>query len=276
MSDSIPRLSDDQARALWRRAAELQAAAEQAATQGRTLRPAEERTLSLEQVAAAAEGAGIDADYLRVAIAEQRLPDSHALRHDHWTSTWLQRLMRQPQAIETERVITASPEAVLTAFRAIAVSDRFLLQAEDVVGEDPIRDAVLVYRVTAGGLAGPMFLADGRVLLVTIRPHENGTRVRVRVPTFASGFNLLLTGGSAGLFGGGVASAAGGIATSLGAAAAIAAIPVAAGAVAGGALGVAAFRRVYRWSRRQGSTGVEQLLQAVALEAEGRRERLTG
>lgn len=277
MSDSTPKLSDDQARALWRRAAELQAAAEQAAAQNRALQPAEEGTLSLEQVAAAAEGAGIDADFLRLAIAEQRLPESDALRHDHWTGRWLQRLMREPQAIERERVIAAEPQAVLAAFRSVAVSDRFQLQAEDVVGEDPVSDAVLVYRVgSAGALSGPMFLADGRVLLVTIRRHDGGTGLRVRVPLFGSGVNLLITGGTAGIFGGGAASAAGAIAVSVGAAAAVAAIPVTIGAAAGGMLGLSAFRRLYRWSRRQGSTAIEQLMQAVALEAEGKTARLTG
>jgi hypothetical protein len=278
MADSTRKLSDEQARALWRRAAELQAAAEQAVTQSRALAPTEEGSLSLEQVAAAAEGAGIEGDYLRIAVAEQRLPDADDLGHETWKARWLERLIHEPHSMEAQRIIAADPQTVLSVFRTLAASDRFPLTFENVVGDDPVADAVLVYRVegTAGSFAGQLNLADGRVLLVTIRPHDAGTRMHIRVPLFRRGVNLLVTGGSAGIFGGGGAGLAGGIATSFGGGVAIAALPVAAGLFAGGALGVAAIRRLHRWSRRQGSTAVEQLLQAVALEAEGRRSRLTG
>jgi hypothetical protein len=49
-----PRLTDEEARALWKRAAQLQAAAENAATQSRMLEPVQRGELTVEQVTTAA------------------------------------------------------------------------------------------------------------------------------------------------------------------------------------------------------------------------------
>lgn len=269
MSDQDPGLTDEEARELWRRAVELQIAAER--SEAGALRPGAD--MSLASAASAAEGAGIDPDHLRVAYAEQRLPDADELGHDRWTGRWLGRLLREPQSIQASRVIDAGPAGVLSAFESVTSGDAYRLSREDVIGEDPLRDAVLIYRAGEGGnasrsFASGLFLSDARVLLVTIRPHEGGTRLRIRAPLFRRGANLLLTGGSAGLVGGGSASIAGSAATAMGAAGAVAAAPVAAGAVLGGALGVFAFRRVYRWARRKGVTAIDRLLRAVAAEAE--------
>ena len=64
MSDTNPHISEEQARELWRRALQLQNAAEREAPEPHALVPAS-RGLSLDQVAGAAEAAGIDADYVR-------------------------------------------------------------------------------------------------------------------------------------------------------------------------------------------------------------------
>lgn len=261
-------MTDDEAQALWRRAVELQLASERAET-GVLQRAG---GMSLEQAVRAAEGAGIDPDHLRVAYAENRLPDADELGQDRWTGRWLDRVLREPQTIEATRTLAVGPADALRALEAVTSSDAYRLSREDVVGEDPLRDAVLVYRALEAGASGGsfqtgLFLSDARVLLVTIRPHEGGSRIRIRAPLFRRGANLLLTGGSAGLFGGGSAGIAGSAATAMGAAGAVAAAPVAAGAVLGGALGVFAFRRVYRWARRKGVTSIDRLLRAVAAEA---------
>lgn len=267
---TTPRLTDEQARALWRRAAELQAAAERASSQQKALQPVDQGELSIEQVTAAAEGAGIDPEFVRIAVAERGLPDADALRHDDWRGRWLQRLMREPHVIEEERVIQATPAAVLSAFRSVAAAPSYQLMPERVVGEDPARDAVLVYRITkTDSFGSTLDFADARVLLVTIRPHERGAVLRLRVPLFRRGVNLFMTGLFATIFGGGGAGLAGGIAGTLGATALAFAAPVAAGVAAGGAVGVVAFRGIYRAVDRSARGVLRQLLNAVAVEAEG-------
>jgi hypothetical protein len=158
------------------------------------------------------------------------------------------------------------------ALREIATRPNWQLNFENQVGDDPLHDAVLVYRPTGRtDLAGAMFISDGRVLLVMLRPHANGTLLRVRVPLFHRGLNLFLTGGSVGLFGTGAAGLSGGATAALGAGALVIAGPALVGAAVGGALGLAAFRRLYRMSRRNGVVAIDMLLQAVAMEAEASR-----
>lgn len=268
-------LTDEQARALWQRAAELQAAAEHAAARARALQPVEQGDLTVEQVTAAAEGAGIDADFVRIAVAEQQLSDAEALRHDKWQGRWLQRIVQEQNVIERERVITAAPEDVLAAFRTVAASSAYQLMPESTVGRDPVRDAVFVYRLTHSNLlnatsssfSATMNFADARVLLVMVRPHERGALIRIRVPLYRRGTNLGLSGFSAALFGTAGGGALGWGAVALGASALVAAAPVAIGAAAGGAFGVAGFRAMYRSATKQATTAVDMLLQAVAVEA---------
>jgi len=268
------RLTDEQARALWKRAAELQVAAQRDVGSSKAVQPVEQGDLSIEHVTAAAEGAGIDADFMRIAIAEQQLPDASELRHDEWQGRWLSRIVREPHSIERERVIAAQPEAVLSAVRATAASPVYQLMPENSIGKDRLSDAVFVYRITdATTFGSTMNFADGRVLLVMIRPHERGTLLRIRVPLFRRGVNLLATGISASLFGSGAAAALGGAASALGATALLMAAPVAAGAIAGGAFGVAGFRLVYRTAKQQGVSAIDLFMQAIAAEAETAVER---
>lgn len=263
-----PRLTDEEARALWKRAAQLQAAAENAATQSRMLEPVQRGELTVEQVTTAAREAGIDPEYVHIVVAEQRLPDFDALRHDTRRARLLGRIIREPHAFERERIIAADPATVLSAFRTVATSSTFQLMPENTVGTDPLRDGVLVYRITHGTQFGTtMDFADARVLLVRIRPHERGTRVRIRVPLFRRGVNLGAAAFSASLFGAGGGTLLGWAAASLGATALTLAAPVTAGVIAGAAFGTAGMRRMYRAARSGGERQIDLLLQAVAVEA---------
>src|SRR5690606_30893901 len=109
--------------------------------------------------------------------------------------------------------------------------------------------------------------ADGRTLLVTVRPEDAGTRLRIRAPLYRRGLNLALSGGAAGVFAGGSGAAGAaigqGIAGVLGMAATVAAAGVGALAAAAGAgVGIRAYRSMYGWSRRQGELAVQQLHRA--------------
>lgn len=262
------RIPEDEARELFRRAAELQAASERAAG-ALPAAPAEEPGMSLAEVTAAAEGAGIHPDFVRVALAERRLPDADDIRRDRLPARVLRRVVSgDADVIEAERLIPAPAARVLEAVRRVFPQSPFMLVAEASLGDDPLRDGVLVYRMASkheGEFARTMNLADARVLLVTLRAEEGGTRVRVRVPLFRRGVNLAgATGFSAG---GGWLGGFGG--TVLAGAVGVAALPVIVPAAGLGALlGVGLYRQLYRGLFRGGRAAVDQLLQAVALEAE--------
>lgn len=271
------RVTDEEARELWRRAAELHAAAERSRTTRAVVRTGE-RGLTLEDVSAAAEGAGIGGDYVRLALAERRLPDGDAIRRDRWAARWLRRVVGDADAIEVSRVVRAGPARVLAAFRAIAERPPYGLRLEDGIGEDPLRDGVLIYRRAAqapSAFDGALELADARVVFVTVRPEgEGGARLRVRVPLFRRGVNLTLGGVSAGMLGAGGSwggwTLGGALAAALGVASAAALVlPAGVGAVAGGALGLAGFRRLYHGLVRRAESALRGLLGAVAIEAEG-------
>ena len=271
-------VSDEEARELWRRAAELHAAADHSRARQRALVRAGERGLTLEDVSAAAEGAGIGADYVRLALAERQLPDGDAIRRDRWTARWLRRVVGDRDAIHVSRVVDAEPARVLEAFRAIAERPPYDLRLEDGIGEDPLRDGVLIYR--RGARAGSAFdgaleLADARVVFVTVRAEDGGARVRLHVPLFRRGVNLAVGGVSAGVLGAGASwcgwALGGAVAAGLGVASLAAlAVPAGVGALAGGALGLGGFRRLYHGLVRRAEAALGGLLGAVAVEAEGR------
>jgi hypothetical protein len=117
------RIAEDEARRLWRRAAEMQVAEERALLAAGRTGPAG-HGLSLDQVSAAAEGAGIDPDFVRIALAEQRLPDADRIRRDAWTARWLRRILDDRDVIATTRIVAAPPDRVLAAFDATVTGPR--------------------------------------------------------------------------------------------------------------------------------------------------------
>ena len=262
------RISEEEARKLWQRAAELQAAAERRNT--RSL-PAVRDGLSLAQIAHAAEGAGIDPDYVRLAIAEKTLPDADRIDRDLWSARWLRAILREPDAIEASQYVDAEPTQVHAALRNVAARPSFELIHEATIGEG-VSDAVLVYRLGSdkSGFQDNMNWTDARVFLFTIRSEADGARIRVRVPLYRRGINLALTGGLTTLFASGgmtAGAATSGFLPAALSAGAIAALPVAVGAVAGAVVGVSAYRAFYRSVFRSGEASVMRLLQAIAMEA---------
>lgn len=275
-----PRFEHEEARELWRRAAELQLAAEQESQKRAALTPPDPHGLSLEQVAEAASGAGIDPDYVVMAVAERRLPDSDLIRRDRWAARWLRRLVSGADELQLSIAIDAAPQAVLEAFRSVAATSLFEMEHEETFGDDAVHDGVLVYRL-AGTSGQSKFhseleMADARVLIVTIRPEGDGTRLRLRAPLFRRGLNLALATGFAGGLGAGGsfggAAAGGAIAGLIGTASvAMVAAPAVIGAALGGAAGLAGFKRMYRWARSTGDTALKRLTRAIRFELESRQ-----
>src|SRR5690606_30803563 len=190
------RITDDEAKRLWQRAAELQEEAERAASRGLNA-PAEQTRLSLEHVTQAAEGAGINPTFVLMALAEQQLPDASEIRRESRQARWLRGLVSDIDSIEVSRLVRAPADAVIAALRAVAEKPAFNLLLENTVGvsDDPA-DRVLVFRAQYGvsefGRATNM--ADVRVLIVSLRSVAEGTHVRVRAPLFRRGVNLTLAG----------------------------------------------------------------------------------
>lgn len=228
MSKRPPTISEEQARELWQRALELQNAAERSQPDARALIAPDKNDLSLDQVATAAEGAGIDPDYVRMALAERQLPDAERIDPRLWTARWLKQILREPDAIEEARFIAASPAHVVAALKTVSVRPDFELINEALIGDDPASDGVLVYRLprkTETSFHSDLNWADARVLLFAIRPDGEGTRVRLRMPLFRRGVNLSLLGGAAGLAGFGGMSIGSALAGSLAAIVGAAAAP---------------------------------------------------
>jgi hypothetical protein len=271
------KIADTEAHALWRRAIEIQAAAEQGASPARRLPAAAAAGLSLDDVVEIARGAGVAPSYVYLALAERALPEAESFDRDRRAARWARTLVRTGDVLETSQLIDAPPERVAAAFAAVVAKPAFELQLEDRVGPNPPYDGVLVYRIGQRAWRGSpfhdgMYLADLRIMLVTLRAEGDGTRLHLRLPYFAHGTNLSLTGilagglGAAGGYGGAIAGTA--LAAVLGTAALpLIAAPAAVGVLAGGALGVAGFRGVVRWGRRKGETELRRLLKVVALEA---------
>jgi hypothetical protein len=282
MTDPGPRIPEDEAAELWRRAAELQLAAERADQSRRALVSRDGQGLTLEQVSVAAEGAGIDPDHVRVALAERRLPDADKIRRDQWTARWVRRLLSETDALEIFHSIAAPPQRTLEALRAVAASPQFPMALENSLGDDAVKDGVLVYRISGtpdSSFHSDLDMSDARVVVVTIRAEGEATRLRLRVPLFRRGINLALTGTCSGLagfggwsVGGSVGAALGGL---IGASTAVIALPAALGAGAGAAVGVGVYRSIYRWAVRKGESALQRLVQAIVLEA-GRSASIGG
>lgn len=278
------RISDEEAREIWRRAAQLQGSAERAEARDR-LAPAADTgvahdpsALPVEQVVDAATEAGISADHVLLALAERRLADWDAIRPERWTTRWLRRLVGHSDAVEVSRFVRASPSRVLGAVERVTADGEFELAAEGRYGEDPAQGIALVLRSVALSTRPSAFhsaldVADGRSVVVTIRAEGEGTRLRLRVPLYRRGLNLTLAGGSAGLAGGG--GAAGGVAAGDAAAGLLGAASLAGawsgaalGLLLGGGVGVWAYRKLYAWGVAKGDSAVRRLASTVATQAE--------
>lgn len=276
MSRNLPQISDDEAKRLWQRAAELQDEAERSVASESAVPQADDARLSLEHVTQAAEGAGIHADFVLMAMAEQLLPDAAEIRREQWRARWLRRTVSDIDSIEVCRLMRGSPESVVAAVNAVASRPAFNMLLENTVGvADELKDRVLVYRLQGGAsqFSGALNMADVRVLLMTLRPVQESTHVRVRAPLFRRGVNLSVAGVATTL--GGVGGSWSGwslaalVAGALGLTAGSALlIPAGLGALTGGALGLGGCRSLYDRLVKQGHGAIGTFLTSVALEVE--------
>ena len=157
MSQDETRISEEEARALWHRAAELQAEAARRleersrllAPQGRPSDTAEVEGYRLADVRAAAEEAGISPAFVDHALVEARnraLAEGGQARPSRMAARFLG---QPPRALEVSRVIHAPAEEVYRAMQRILPERPFHLSLVDQHGGGPLDGGVLVFNVPA-------------------------------------------------------------------------------------------------------------------------------
>ena len=282
-------LDEDTARAVWLRAAQLQADASRRVRE-RSARAEEFVTgmqssvptsgYRLGDVEAAAVEAGIAEEYVQLALAElpddeAQLPAAHEFHDDKMTRFVLGDVDR---SISISRVVPASPVRTLEAIGQILPGDPWNLTFKDTVGGHPLDGGVLTFaarQLTSGDYFTPggysslryyLSVIDAYQLRVTLHPvpgDPNRCDVRITVDVRQglkknAQIGLGLGGGM-----GGIGAALGGTAAGIGGLG-MAAIPVGLGilGVLGGGM-IAIFRVAYRWGLKRARNELEHLLDAV-------------
>jgi hypothetical protein len=268
------RLSEEEARRIWRRAAELQARAADVAARGTLPVPAERvEDLDVADVTAAAVEAGIGSEYVQLALAEMET-GTIASGHRAGVQKVGRKLIGEPfDGVEASRTIGAPPEEVHATLLRLFTSAPFGLVLTDTRGAARFVDDVLVFDAEAVTFSQTPFqtklnFGDVKRLYVTLRPSAGDCRVHISAPFERRKLNLFFSG----LFtaAGGVAGTGIGVAVAALVGTTVLAVPAAIGAV-GALAGATGFRGIYRWSVRQVLRALEQLLGAVAADVHLRR-----
>jgi hypothetical protein len=269
-------LTEDQAHALWRRAAQLQAeAADTREAKARLLadggRPDAE-AIRLSDVETAGIEAGIAPEFIQLARAETIAHGSKPMS-PRWERVTDLFLGNKRRVIEISRAFNVPPRQVLDAMGRVFPANPFYLNVVDTLGE-PTAGGVMVFDITrrseaSTAFAWDMLLADIKQILVSVRPSERGADAAdvllVASLNYARRLNLGVGGtftAAAGVGGGAAGTAIGTGILGLGA---LAALPALAGAAGGAALITLGYRPLYRWGLGRGQRALEGLLRAVDL-----------
>jgi len=274
-------LSEERARAVWLRAAQLQAEAAQRLEERSRLLAADESSealsdeagLSSDMVRTAAIEAGIAPEFVDLALAETDGSLETGKGLVGWKDRAATRLLgTDTRRLDVTRVVDASPGDVLKAMQHVLPQHPYLLSLRETVGEDPLDGAVLVFDVPAmTGLAFTSFAykmswADLKELRFVLRPMDEGARteVLVSVPLERSRRINWIVGNAAsgftGLAGGFIGVV---VAKGMALAGAAVAAPIAIGAAGLAVLGSKGIGASYRWGLRTGEEEITTLLKKV-------------
>lgn len=284
MSDG--RIPEEQAQRIWRRAAELQAAAAEraelrrrAVTAGTVLAL---DGLSVADVREAAVQAGIGDEFVQAAIAELENEQELKPRPGSLLASTADRLLDDPPHVLTvAREIAGRPDRVLESMQRIFPNPPFGLLLRDTRGAEMFVDGVLVFDVSSDGprTSFQRKLGSGAVsrlfvTLRTVRDHPDRCEITVRAPVGRLGLNMFLSGGST-ILGGGTGAAAGAavgptLAAVLGAGGLLYTSIIGAAAVvsgvAFGGLVLGGYRTFFQRGLRRATDGLESLVQAVIVD----------
>jgi hypothetical protein len=285
-------VSEETARAVWRRAAQLQAEAAQRLEE-RSLRFAGESTtekgFKLTEVEAAATEAGISLEFVRLAITELSGQDEGWNDVPRWMDRGATHLLgTSRRRVEVTRLIAATPAEVLNAMKRVFPSEPYLLTLRETRGEHPLSGGILIFDVPPHHSSKPNMFALGMAyaglkhvhVAIRVAPRRdreacelivtgdlrNGIRTNWWLGSTSVGI-----GSGAGLAAGGAAGAT--IASALGAGALMATGVIGIAAVgvglAVGKLVAAGYGGAYHWGVRKGVAALEDLLRAVDRAARG-------
>ncbi|MBT8337137.1 MAG: hypothetical protein KJO11_11070, partial [Gemmatimonadetes bacterium] len=274
-------MNEDEARAVWLRAAELQAEkAQRHELEARLLGPGDESeqtgdSLTVDAVRRAGVEAGIAQEYIDLALAESRLTTDSSTRLVGWKDRAATRqLGTDARRIALSRRIDAPPARVLEAMERILPHAPYQLMLEDSVGDDPLDGATLLFRVPkVTTLYTPfsytMAQVEIRQIGFTLRPRDEKQATELSLTAslgrsrkanwIASNVLAGLGGTTGGLIGFGIAKA-----TAL--AGAVIAAPIAAGTVVAGGLTVWGMRAAYRSALRKSKDHFENMLKGITMD----------
>jgi len=285
-------LTEEEARRLWQRAAQLQAEAASRAEELAAWRPGGAEAppspdesgeppdgYALAHVRTAALEAGIGREFVDAAEADVRAERITEASGDKRRSLSGKILGGPKASITVRRSLRATPRQVLDAMETVLPNEPFNLALLDRQG-DPLRGGVLTFDIQGAGMwvSGSGFLGDAsyadlRQVCATLTPRQGGatTELTVRGPVSGAwGLNAVAASMFT-LIGGGI-----GVGAALGLSAlvlpglgplAVAAMVAGGGAAARG--GLAGFRALYRHGQGRGRRALVALVSAVAARAEG-------
>lgn len=269
-------LTEEQARALWQRAAQLQAdAADRRDDRTRLLAAGEEppdAAIHVSDVETAGQEAGIDAEFIRLARAET-IADGAKPMSPRWDRLTDRLLGNDRRVIEITRTFAAPPPRLLDTIGRVFPANPYFLNLVETLGE-PGAGGVMVFDITrrseaSTSFAWDMLLADIKQLLIMVRPAADRDGATEIVLVASLNYARRLNLGVGGVFttlaasGGAAAGAAvGAAALGLGVLAVLPAIATGAGTAA---LTVAGYRPLYRWGLGRGTRALEGLLRALDL-----------
>jgi hypothetical protein len=273
-------------RTVWQRATELDRQARGPhPEEARSPSPEEGRDLSVPELLDVAREVGISPDSVLITLAQDRLADGGDLRPRETTPLWHLALVETVDALEVSLRLAQEPGSVLSLLDRVLGRPTYRMELEDRIQVDPSEASVSVFRASESGgffggssLHGAMEVADGRVLIVSVVAEPGGgSRLRIRMPAYERGTNLVLSAGAGGLAGVGGTSAGAAlgemaVGALLGGATGL--LPIAAvvgpavlGAYMGVGLGILGFRRLQKWGFRRGQIALNRLARVLEMEA---------
>lgn len=287
-----PKLTEDQARALWERAARLQAEAAArelaapATDESSKKQEGASGDYSVEVVRRAAEEAGIAREFVDRALEERTFEGEAPGAVDRWAD----RLLGDgPRVSRVSGVVEASVEEAFESLRRVLPNAPFGLSLSGTRGGAPLEGGTLVFEVPYYGSAGGVVQSSGPVIdirhwadlkeifvrLVSV-PVEEGAKPRTEIQVWASTAHARRTnfwvGGMAAAVAAAAAGAAGFFLTGglleLATASEVL-IQLGAGTASGltGLLGAArGWRPVYRYGQKKGQGGMQRIIDAVRVD----------
>lgn len=284
-------LSEEQARRLWQRAAELQAeaAAREDPGEGEVAEgphPEEGQSgYSLVHVRQAALEAGIQAEFLDLALAEEALLELEGGARETRTDRAARRFLGHPEnAVEIRRTFPFPAARVWPVLERTLTTAPHYLDVLEVRGGDPRAGGVVSFEIPSGyqnvdSLQNAAAFSEVRRLLLRLVPEGDGTscNVLIRAPLRRSRRVSYVLGvplsGVGGLAGGGTGLAIAAVALGSGGLAAAVAVGLAGvGVVGGWGLTRTGIKALHRWGLRVLERSFRRVLSRVERELQREEE----